>query len=130
MSISALQQILAEKLGERDTNRFSGGHLQNLLDKEYSDEGALQDATPEGLQTPPALPPALIHIILKGFGQPGEKYDMCWQAIAVQLSEHTSLFVSFMASLYDILCALCITPVHYPCALPLCIMQAIVSAVC
>ena len=44
MSISALRQVLAEKLGERDIRRFSEVHLQNLLDKEYSDEGALQDA--------------------------------------------------------------------------------------
>ncbi|KAL3161179.1 hypothetical protein ABBQ38_009547 [Trebouxia sp. C0009 RCD-2024] len=71
MSISALRQVLAEKLGERDTNRFSDVHLQNLLDKEYRDEAALQDATREGLQTPPALPPALIDKILKGVGQPG-----------------------------------------------------------
>ena len=74
MSISALRQVLAEKLGERDTRRFSDVHLQNLLDKEYSDEGALQDATREGLQTPPALPPALIDKILKVFGQPGEHF--------------------------------------------------------
>lgn len=77
MSISALRQVLAEKLGERDTTRFSDVHLQNLLDKEYSDEGALQDATREGLQTPPSLPPALIDKVLKGFGQPGEKHDTC-----------------------------------------------------
>ena len=76
MSISALRQVLAEKLGERDTNRF-GDVLQNLLDKEYRDEGVLQDATREGLQTPPALPLALIDKILKVFGQPGERYDMC-----------------------------------------------------
>ena len=80
MSISALRQVLAEKLGERDARRFSEVHLQNLLDKEYSDEGALQDATREGLQTPPALPPALIDKVLKVFGQPGEEYvyiDVC-----------------------------------------------------
>ena len=80
MSISALRQVLAERLGERDTRRFSDVHLQNLLDKEYSDEGALQDATREGLQTPPALPPALIDKVLKVFGQPGEKHvyiDVC-----------------------------------------------------
>ena len=73
MSIEALRQVLAEKLGERDTNQFSDVHLQNLLDTECSDEGALQDATREGLHTPPALPPALTDKILKGFGQPGEK---------------------------------------------------------
>ena len=81
MSISALRQVLAVKLGERDSKRFSDVHLQNLLDKEYSDEGALQDATREGLQTPPALPPALIDKVLKVFKQPGEKYDTCWHAI-------------------------------------------------
>ena len=74
MSISALRQVFAEKLGERDTRRFSDVHLQNLLDKEYRDEGALQDATREGLRTPPALPPALIDKILKVFGQPGERF--------------------------------------------------------
>ena len=58
MSISHLQQLLADKLGERDAKRFSEVHLQNLLDKEYTDEGALQDATREGLQSPPALPAA------------------------------------------------------------------------
>ena len=67
MSISALRQVLAVKLGERDFKRFSDVHLQNLLDKEYSDEGALQDATREGLQIPPALPPALIDKVLKVF---------------------------------------------------------------
>ncbi|KAL3156688.1 hypothetical protein ABBQ38_000964 [Trebouxia sp. C0009 RCD-2024] len=81
MSISALRQVLAEKLGERDAKRFSDVQLQNLLDKEYRDEGALQDATREGLQTPPALPPALIDKVLKVFGQPGEKYDTRWHCI-------------------------------------------------
>ena len=81
MSISTLRQLLAVKLGERDSKRFSDVHLQNLLDKEYNDEGALQHATREGLQTPPALPPALIDKVLKVFKQPGEKYDTCWHAI-------------------------------------------------
>ena len=40
----------------------------------------MQDATREGLQAPPALPPALKDKVLKVFGQPGEKYvyvDVC-----------------------------------------------------
>ena len=72
MSISNLQKLLADKLGERDDKRFSGVHLQNLLDKEYTDEGALQDATREGLQSPPALPAALVDKLLKAFRQSGE----------------------------------------------------------
>ena len=72
MSISNLQKILADKLGERDAKRFSVVHLQNLLDKEYIDEGALQDASREGLQSPPALPAALVDKLLKAFGQSGE----------------------------------------------------------
>ena len=54
MSITALRQSLVEKLGERDAKRFNDVHLQNLLDKEYKDEHALQDATCEGLQSSPA----------------------------------------------------------------------------
>ena len=42
-----------------------------LVDKAYTDEGALQDATREGLQSPPALPAALVDKILKAFGQSG-----------------------------------------------------------
>ena len=76
MSITALRQLLVEKLGERDAERFRDGQLQNLLDKEYKDEGALQDATRDGLGTPPPLPAALIDKILKAFGQPGEKLGM------------------------------------------------------
>ena len=47
MSISSLEQVLADKLGERDAKHFSSVHLQNLLDKEHTDEGALQDASRE-----------------------------------------------------------------------------------
>ncbi len=80
MGISALRQVLAEKLGERDAKRFSDIHLQNLLDKEYNEKGALQDATRERLQAPPALPPALIDKLLRVFGQPGEKHNRYWRA--------------------------------------------------
>ncbi|KAL0045145.1 hypothetical protein WJX82_009980 [Trebouxia sp. C0006] len=43
----------------------------NLLDKAYTDEGALQDASREGLQSPPTLPAALVDKLLKAFGQSG-----------------------------------------------------------
>ena len=56
----------------RDARRFQDVHLQNLLDKEYTDESALQDATREGLQTQPALPAALVDKLLKVFGQSGD----------------------------------------------------------
>lgn len=75
MGISALRQVLTEKLGERDANRFSDVHLQNLLDKDFNDEGALQDATREQLQAPPELPAALIDKLMKVFGQPGAKHN-------------------------------------------------------
>ena len=73
MSLASLRQLLTEKLGERDARRFQHVHLQNLLDKEYTDESALQDATRDGLQTPPALPAALVDKLLKAFGQSGDK---------------------------------------------------------
>ena len=73
MSTSTVRQLLADKLGKRDAKRFSDVHLQNLLDKAYTDEGALQDATRKGLQSPPALPAALVDKLLKAFGQPGER---------------------------------------------------------
>ena len=72
MSLASLRQLLLEKLGERDARRFQDVHLQNLLDKEYTDESALQDATREGLQTQPALPAALVDKLLKAFGQSGD----------------------------------------------------------
>jgi hypothetical protein len=78
MGISALRQVLTEKLGERDANRFSDVHLQNLLDKDFNDEGALQDATREQLQAPPELPAALIDKLMKVFGQPGENHSRYW----------------------------------------------------
>ena len=71
MSIS-LRQLFVDRLGERDAERFSNAHLQNLVDKAYTDEGALQDATREDLQSPPALPAALVDKILKAFGQSGD----------------------------------------------------------
>ena len=74
MSLASLRQLLSEKLGERDARRFQHVHLQNLLDKEYTDEGALQDATRSGLQTQPALPAALVDRLLKAFGQSGDKF--------------------------------------------------------
>ena len=73
MSLATLRQLLLEKLGEKDARRFQDVHLQNLLDKAYTDEGALQDATRSGLQTQPALPAALVDKLLKAFGQSGDK---------------------------------------------------------
>lgn len=74
MSLASLRQLLLEKLGERDARRFQDVHVQNLLDKEYTDESALQDATRDGLQTQPALPAALVDKLLKAFGQSGNKF--------------------------------------------------------
>lgn len=71
MSRASLRQLLLQKLGERDARRFQDVHLQNLLDKEYTDESALQHATRDGLQTQPALPAALVNRLLKAFGQSG-----------------------------------------------------------
>ncbi len=73
MSTSSLRQLLADRLGKRDAERFSNTHLQNLVDKAYTDEGALQNAIREGLQSPPALPAALVDKILKAFGRSGGK---------------------------------------------------------
>ena len=72
MSISTLRRLLTDKLGDRDAQRFLDVHLQNLLDKAYTDEGALQDATREGLQSDPGLPAALVDKLLKAFGQSGK----------------------------------------------------------
>lgn len=72
MTISDLKQLLVDKLGERDAERFSDVHLQNLLAKEYVDESALQDATCEGLMSNPPLPAALVDKLLKAFGQSGK----------------------------------------------------------
>lgn len=71
MSVSALRQLLLAELGQRDSQRFSDKHLQNLIKKAYTDKGALQDATREGLQSPPALPAALVDKLLKAFGPSG-----------------------------------------------------------
>lgn len=76
MSVSTLRQLLVNKLGKTDAERFSDSHIQNLLDKAYTDEGALQDATREGLQSPPILPAALIDKLLKAFGQTGEELHL------------------------------------------------------
>lgn len=58
MSISRVRQLLADKLVRRDAQRFSDVHVQTLLDKAYTDQGALQDASRKALQSPPALPAA------------------------------------------------------------------------
>lgn len=71
MSRATLRQLLVKGLGERDAARFSDRHIQNLVAKAYTDEGALQDATREGLRSHPALPSALVDKLLKAFGQSG-----------------------------------------------------------
>lgn len=53
-------------------------HLQNFLDKAYTNEGALQNATREGLQSQPCLPAASVDKLLRAFGQSErtrEKYN-------------------------------------------------------
>ena len=65
-----MRQLFIDRLGEGDAAHFLDGHLQNLLDKAYTDEGALQDATREGLRLPPALPPALVDKLLTAFARP------------------------------------------------------------
>ena len=41
MNIWTLQQLLTDTAGERDVERFLHTDLHNLLDKGYTDEGAL-----------------------------------------------------------------------------------------
>lgn len=73
MSSEFLRQLLVDKLGKKDAERFTSDQIQALLRKGYTDEGALQDATREGLKSPPGLPDALIDKLLKAFGQSGER---------------------------------------------------------
>lgn len=73
MSHSALRQLLVDKLGRRDAERFSDTQLQDLLDKGYADESDLREATREGLTSPPALLPILIDKLKRAFPQPGER---------------------------------------------------------
>ncbi|KAL3156577.1 hypothetical protein ABBQ38_000867 [Trebouxia sp. C0009 RCD-2024] len=80
MSVSALRQLLLAELGQRDSQRFSDKHLQNLIKKAYTDKGALQDATREGLQSPPALPAALVDKLLKAFGPSGQQAPVSFWA--------------------------------------------------
>ena len=47
MSRSALRQLMVDKLGRKDAERFSDTQLQDLLDKGYTNEGNLQTATRE-----------------------------------------------------------------------------------
>ncbi|KAL0019266.1 hypothetical protein WJX77_007151 [Trebouxia sp. C0004] len=61
----------AGELGQEDANRFEDVHLQNLIDKGYTDHGALKDATRDGLQSPPPLLPALVDKLLKCFKPAG-----------------------------------------------------------
>ncbi|KAL0046968.1 hypothetical protein WJX82_003232 [Trebouxia sp. C0006] len=71
MSCTALRELLIRELGQGDANRFEDVHLQNLIDKGYTDHGALKDATRDGLQSPPPLLPALVDKLLKCFKPAG-----------------------------------------------------------
>ena len=71
MSCTALRELLILKMGQEDATRFSDVHLQNLIDKGYTDHGALKDATRDGLQSPPPLLPALVDKLLKCFKPAG-----------------------------------------------------------
>lgn len=73
MSHPALRQLLVVKLGKRDAERFSDTHIQDLLDKGYTDESDLREATREGLMSPPALLPVLIDKLKRAFPLPGER---------------------------------------------------------
>ena len=67
----AIRQLLLQKLGERDCQCFTDDHVQYLVQKGYTDESALQNATRETLQLPPAVPQPLVDKLLKAFGQSG-----------------------------------------------------------
>ncbi len=71
MSCTALRELLIRELGQKDAIRFSDVHIQNLIDKGYTDHGALKDATRDGLQSPPPLLPALVDKLLKCFKPAG-----------------------------------------------------------
>ena len=71
MSCKALRELLIREMGQGDAKRFEDVHLQNLIDKGYTDHGALKDATRDGLQSPPPLLPALVDKLLKCFKPAG-----------------------------------------------------------
>ena len=71
MSCTALRELLIRELGQEDAIRFSDVHIQNLIDKGYTNHGALKDATRDGLQSPPPLLPALVDKLLKCFKPAG-----------------------------------------------------------
>ena len=71
MSCTALRELLIRELGQEDASRFSDVHLQNLLDKGYTDHGALKDASRDGLQSNPPLLPASVDKLLKCFNPAG-----------------------------------------------------------
>ena len=77
MSCTALRELLIRELGQEDATRFSDVHLQNLIDKGYTDHGALKDATRDGLQSPPPLLPALVDKLLKCFKPAGNVHEGC-----------------------------------------------------
>lgn len=52
MSISSVQQCLVEHLEAEDAELFEDTHIQNLVDKGYTNVSLLKSATREGLQTP------------------------------------------------------------------------------
>ena len=77
MSCTALRELLIREGAQEDATRFSDVHLQNLIDKGYTDHGALKDATLDGLRSPPPLLPALVDKLLKCFKPAGNVLEGC-----------------------------------------------------
>lgn len=94
-----MRQLLVDKLGKTDAERFSDSHIQILWDKAYTDEGALQDATREGFQASPGLPAALIDKLLKALWQTGE------EVLDVLINTYTSLYMQSPTAYFCIMSA-------------------------
>ena len=102
----AIRQLLLQQLGERVSQCFTDDHVQYLVQKGYTDESALQNATRETLQLPPAVPQALVDKLLKGFGQSGN---------SVVASGFHGILLSFLSQ-------------HLLCFNPTCLVESINSA--
>ena len=83
MSCTALRELLIRELGQEDATRFSDVHLQNLIDKGYTDHGAL-NATCDGLQSPPLQMQTYLLYILWCHYCPAQAYWL-WQRSELQL---------------------------------------------
>ena len=74
MSSETLRQLLVDKLGKEDAERFTSDQIQMLCDKGYTDERMLQGASREGLRcSPGGLPEALIDMLRTAFRKSGER---------------------------------------------------------